>query len=106
MASPDTNIPSNDTSTQSPERGMIDKVKDRAVAQLSTQKDKATEGLGSVTDFVRQGTQQLRDQQHDTLAGYVEQAADQIDRFSQKLRKKDGNELVADAQRFERRTPA
>jgi len=85
---------------------MIDRVKERAVAQLSTQKDRATEGLGSVTDFVRQGTRQLRDQQHDTLAGYVEQAADQIDRFSQQLRNKDVSELVADAQRLARRNPA
>jgi len=85
---------------------MMDRVKQRAAAQLSSQKDKATDGLGSVAEFVRQGTQQLRDQQHETLAGYVEQAADRIDRFSQQLRNKDVAELVEDAQRLARRNPA
>jgi hypothetical protein len=86
--------------------GMVDRVKERATAQLTNQKDRATDGLGSVAHFVRQGTQQLRDQQHDTLAGYVERAADQIDRLSQQLRDKDVNELFEDAQRMARRRPA
>lgn len=107
MASSDINpSATGTTATHSPDRGVIDRVKERAAAQLSTQKDKATDGLGSVAQFVRQGTQQLRDQQHDTLAGYVEQAANQIDRFSQQLRTKDVSELVSDAQRLARRNPA
>jgi len=85
---------------------MIDRVKERAAAQLSDQKDKATDGLGSVAHMVRQGTQQLRDQQHETLAGYVERAADQIDRLSQQLRDKDVGELVENAQNMARRRPA
>ena len=48
--------------------GLIDKVKQGATAQLSTQKDRATEGIGSVVDAVRQSTQHLRDNQHDTIA--------------------------------------
>ncbi len=107
MASSDINpSAAGTTSTHAQDRGVIDRVKERAAAQLSTQKDKATDGLGSVAQFVRQGTQQLRDQQHDTLAGYVEQAANQIDRFSQQLRTKDVSELVNDAQRLARRNPA
>ena len=106
MASPDFNSSTGASSTDASDRGVIDRVKDRAAAQLSTQKDKATDGLGSVAQFVRQGTQQLRDQQHETLAGYVEQAADQIDRFSQQLRNKDVSELFNDAQRLARRNPA
>jgi hypothetical protein len=85
---------------------MIDRMKERATTQLSNQKDKATDGLGSVAQVVRQGTQQLRDQHHETIAGYVERAADQIDRFSQQLRDKDINELFDDAQRLARRRPA
>lgn len=86
--------------------GMMSKVREKATEQLSTQKDKATDGLGSVAQAVRQSTQQLRDQQHDTLAGYVEQAADQIDRLSKTLRNKDIGELFEDAQRLARRNPS
>src|SRR3954449_8899292 len=89
-----------------PNGGMIDRVREQAAAQLTTQKDKATDGLGSVAQAVRQSTQQLRDQQHETIATYVERAADQIDRFSQQLRNKDVGELFSDAQRLARRRPA
>ena len=97
------------TSTQgSSESGnkVMSKVRESAAAQLSTQKSKATEGLGSVAKAVRQSTQQLRDQQHGTLAGYVESAADQIERFSERVRDKDVSELLDDAQRLARRQPA
>src|SRR3954464_4242087 len=88
------------------ESGIVDRVRDKAAAQLSSQKDRATDGLGSVAQAVRQSTQQLRDQKHDTIAGYVEQAADQIEKFSQRLRDKDVGELLDDAQRLARRQPA
>jgi hypothetical protein len=48
----------------------------------------------------------LREQQHETIAGYVDSAADQIERFSQNLKNKDVGELVNDAQRLARRQPA
>jgi hypothetical protein len=86
--------------------GIVDKVKQRAAEELSSQKDRAFEGIGSVAQAVRQSTHQLRDQQHDTLAGYVEQAADQIDRFARQLREKDVSELLSDAQNLARRQPA
>lgn len=86
--------------------GIVDKVRERATAQLTSQKDRAFDGIGSVAQAVRQSTQQLRDQHHDTLAGYVEQAADQIDRLAQQLRGKDVGELLDDAQQLARRQPA
>jgi len=88
------------------EGGFTHKVKERAASQLNTQKDRATEGLGTMVRAVRQSTQQLRDQHHDTIAGYVEQAANQIDRLSQGLRNKDVGELARDAQRLAQRRPA
>src|SRR5437868_12072733 len=68
--------------------GLVDKVKGGAVSQLSTQKNRATDGIGSVAQAVRQSTQQLRDQQHDTIAQYVDQAAAQLERFSNALKEK------------------
>lgn len=86
--------------------GIMDRVRERATAQLSAQKDRATDGLGSVAQAVRQSTQQLRDNKQDAIASYVEKAADQIDRFSTALRNRDVGELVSDVQRFARRQPA
>jgi hypothetical protein len=84
----------------------MDRVRERATAQLSTQKDRATDGLGSVAEAVRQSTQHLRENKHDAIASYVEKAADQIDRFSTQLRNRDVGELVNEVQRFARRQPA
>ena len=86
--------------------GLLDRVRQGASDQLGTQKDKATDGIGSVAHAVRQTTQQLRDQRHDTIARYVDEAANQLERVSQRLREKDVSELLDDAQRFARQRPA
>ena len=86
--------------------GVLDLVRDSATSQLSSQKDRATDGLGSLARAVRQSTQSLRDNQQDTVAQYVEQAADRIEQFSSRLRDRDLGELMRDADRFARRQPA
>jgi hypothetical protein len=88
------------------ESGMMDRVRERATAQLSAQKNRATDGLGTVAQAVRQSTQHLRDTNHDTIAQYVDKAADQIDRLSNELRNRDVGDLVNDVQRFARQQPA
>lgn len=82
------------------------RMRDSAASQLAAQKDRATDQLGSVARAVRSSTQQLREQHHDTAAGYVDQIADQIERLSQGLRQKNLAELLDDAQRLARRQPA
>jgi hypothetical protein len=84
----------------------MDRVRQGATTQLGTQKDRATDGIGSVAQAVRQTTQQLREQRHETIARYVDEAANQLERVSQRLREKDIGELMDDAQRFARRRPA
>jgi hypothetical protein len=86
--------------------GIMDRVRQGANTQLSTQKNKATDGIGSVAQAVRQTTQHLREQRHDTIARYVDEAAGQLERVSNRLREKDINELMRDAQQFARRRPA
>jgi hypothetical protein len=86
--------------------GLMDKVRQGATSQLSTQKNRATDGIGTVAQAVRQASQQLRTQQHDTIANYIDQAANQLEQFSTRLRDKDVGELVRDAQQFARRRPA
>jgi ElaB/YqjD/DUF883 family membrane-anchored ribosome-binding protein len=85
--------------------GLIDKVKRGAVSQLNTQKNRATDGISSVVQAVRQSTGRLREE-HGTIAGYVDEAASQVDRFASDLKQKDAQELLQDAQRFARRNPA
>src|SRR5687768_14642847 len=87
------------------ESGIVDRIRSAASTQLSTQKDRATDTLGSVASAIRQTTQTFRDQQQDTLAGYVERAADQIDRLSAGLRDRDVSGLIDDTQQFARRQP-
>lgn len=86
--------------------GLMEKVRSGATAQLSTQKDRATDGVGSVIQAVRQSTQHLRDSDHPTIAHYVDEAANQIERVSNRLKEKDIGELLRDAQQFARRNPA
>jgi ElaB/YqjD/DUF883 family membrane-anchored ribosome-binding protein len=98
--------PVNDTSVEpGAERGVLDRAREGATVRLSSQKDRATEGLGSLARAVRETSQPLRDNQQDTIAQYVEKAADQIERFSTRLRERNVKELVDDAQQFARRQP-
>ena len=87
-------------------RGLMEQVREGAASQLSTQKDRATDGLGALAQAVRHSTQTLRDNQQDTVADFVERAADQIERVSTRLRDKDVPHLLQDAQLFARRQPA
>jgi hypothetical protein len=86
--------------------GIVNRVKETATAQLTTQKDRGTDALGRVAEAVRSSTQKLRDERHDTMATYVDKAADQIETWSRRLREKDVDELVSDVQRLARRQPA
>ena len=84
---------------------LIDNVKQRATAQLDSQKGRATDSISSIANAVRGSTSQLREEQHDVLAQYVETFADSLERFSTNLRGKDMNELLDGARDFARRQP-
>jgi hypothetical protein len=86
--------------------GIVNYVKESATAQLTTQKDRGTDALGRVAEAVRSSTQKLREEQHDTIATYVDKAADQIENWSRRLGDKDITELISDVQRLARRQPA
>jgi hypothetical protein len=85
---------------------IVGRVRERAAAELSTQKGRATDGLGTVAQAVRQSAMHLRENRQDAIAQYVEKAGDQIDRLSTQLRNRDVGELVSEVQRFARRQPA
>ena len=87
-------------------RGLAEQVREQASSQLSTQKNRAMDSLGSIAQAARQTTQSLRDNQQNAMADYVNKAADQIERFSTRLRERDVADLMQDAQQFARRQPA
>ena len=66
--------------------GIVDRVRERAGAELATQKDMATDGIGTIARAVRRHDGELPEQQHDTIADYVDRAADQLERLSRGLR--------------------
>lgn len=88
------------------QKGIVDRVKDQAAVHLSTQKERATESLGSVATAIRQSSQPLRDNNQELLAGYANKAADRLEQFSQQLRERDLNGLLNEAKQFARRQPA
>lgn len=93
-------------SAQERSSGIVNRVKESAAAQLTTQKNRGTDALGQVANAVRSSTQKLREERHETIAGYIDNAADHIDNWSRRLRDKDIDELMSDVQRLARRQPA
>jgi hypothetical protein len=81
-------------------------VREFASSQLLNQKRRATDGLGQVASAVRTITDQLQSQGHTTIAGYVQNAATRIERFSNGLRDRDLDQIASDVRRFARRQPA
>ena len=91
--------------TQDRGTGIADQLRTKASGALSEQKSRATQGLGSVVDAIRQTGRQLGDG-NSGMSGYVNNAADSLQRWTETLDRKDIGEIVEDVQRFGRRQPA
>ena len=91
--------------TQDRATGVADQLRTKASGALSQQKSRATQGLGSVVEAIRQTGRQLGDG-NSGIAGYVNNAADSLQRWTETLDRKDIGEIVEDVQRFGRRQPA
>jgi phage-related tail protein len=85
--------------------GFIGRVRERAGAQLTMQKDRAIDSVGAITQAVRRTTQELRDAQYGGVAEYIERGAEQLDRLTTRLRNKDVGEMARDLQNAARRRP-
>jgi len=85
---------------------VMGQVQEQAKSQLTTQKDRAAEGLGSMALALRQTGQQLQDQNNAPVAQVTNTAAEQIEKVSNFLRERDLNEMVIEVERFARRQPA
>lgn len=84
----------------------IDKAGKRAESAITQQKGRAAESLAAVADAIRKTGLDLRGQEHESLAGYAEKAAAQVERLGDTLRNREVGEIVDDVERFARRQPA
>jgi len=63
------------------------------------------EEIGVFSGAIRKASSKLHEEQHDSIASYVDAAAEQLDRYRRSLESKDVGELLDDAQDFTRRHP-
>jgi len=83
-----------------------DKVAETATGKLEDQKTQATSSLGNVSDAIRQTGQQMRSNDQEAIAQYIDRAAEQLDQFTGYLRSRDMRQIVGDVESFARREPA
>jgi len=83
----------------------FDQARQQATTHLGGQKDRAVDGLDGVVHAVRQTSQNLREQGQGSAAGYVDQAAQQVERLAGYLRTHEVGELVDETEQFARRQP-
>jgi hypothetical protein len=79
--------------------------KQQATSQLESQKDRAVDTLVTVAQALRQTGQQLQQQEQSTVGGYVEQAAERVERMTNYLRAREVPDLIAETQDYARRQP-
>lgn len=84
---------------------VADKAKQQVVTQLAGQKDRASGMMSGMAEALRQAGQTLQEKGSAPVAGYVNGAADQVDRAARYLSEKDISELQADATRLARERP-
>ncbi|MDI3341235.1 MAG: hypothetical protein QJR03_11970 [Sphaerobacter sp.] len=83
-----------------------EKVQQQAVQQASGQKDRIAQGLESLARALTQTSQQLHDNQQDTVARYADMAADRIRQAADYVGSRDVREIVDEAEDLARRRPA
>jgi len=84
----------------------IDQARQQAFSQIDMQKGKVAESLSSIADALHSTGKQLRDNHQEPVAQFIEQAADQVTRFSSQLSERDIEQQLAEVQHFARRQPA
>ena len=86
---------------------VTEQAKQTATSQVAVRKDQAAQGLSAVSSSMRQMGDNLR--QNDQTSGYaqyVDQAAQQVERFSGYLQQHDARDIMTDAEDWARRNPA
>ncbi|HEU5051096.1 MAG TPA: hypothetical protein VFU00_12270 [Gemmatimonadales bacterium] len=87
-------------------RTRVRQARDKAGSAIDERKGELAGSMASVAGAVRASTDQLRDEGHDRIAGYVESLAQQFDRAAGYLRERDTRALRDDLEDIARRQPA
>jgi len=85
---------------------LLDQARQQAFSQIDNQKKQVAQSLGSIADALHSTGKQLRDKDQEPVANFIEQAADQVTRFSTQLSERDIEQQLAEVQRFARSQPA
>jgi hypothetical protein len=78
---------------------------EKVVGSLNEQKERGVDELSSLVQAVRQTGQQLRNQQNEGMAHYIDQAAEKMDRMVHYVDSRNVSELIEEAESFSRRHP-
>ncbi|QEG41611.1 hypothetical protein [Roseimaritima ulvae] len=68
-------------------------------------KARLADEIGVFSGAIRKASSKLHDEEHDSIASYVDAAAEQLDHLRESLQSKDVGDLLADVQDFTRRRP-
>jgi hypothetical protein len=85
--------------------GLLGGIQQRVTSRVDEQKNRAADGLGGIADVIRNASNELRNE-NETLAGYVDQASDQMRRIADQIRERGVGDMMDDVSRFARRRPA
>ena len=98
----------NETKEQAKQQAgeLADQAKQQASSQLASQKERASSSLNSVSKALHQASDKLRDEDEGGIAGYVDDAANQVEQFARSLQDKSVGELVDGAKHYARQEPA
>lgn len=78
---------------------------DTAKQQADRQLNKVSDGLDQVVQTLHQASDSLRENNQGMVGGYVDRAADQVERISDYVRERSVEEMVDDVQSYARREP-
>jgi hypothetical protein len=84
---------------------VAEKAKQRGKEELEAGKNKAADQVQDVAGIIEQVSEGLAGQEQQSLAGYASEVADKIREFSDHLRGRSIEDLIADAQSVARRNP-
>jgi len=84
---------------------VAEQAKQQAASQLESQKERTVDTLVTVAQALRETGQHLQEQEQTAVGGYIEQAAERVETFTNYLRTRDVPALLAETQDFARRRP-
>lgn len=76
---------------------------EKVVGTLNEQKERGVDELSTLVEAVRQTGQQLRNQQNEGMAQYIDQAAEKMDQMVHYVDSRNVGELIEEAESFSRR---